>query len=58
MINRKMAKIREKFLWTSLYIEIAWLRFKILKLPPLEYIYNQSPLYSRESWPRNGLISP
>lgn len=32
MINRKMAKIREKFLWTSLYIEIAWLRFKISKL--------------------------
>ena len=36
MINRKMAKIREKFLWTSLYIEIAWLRFKISKLAPIK----------------------
>jgi hypothetical protein len=32
MIRRRMAKIKEKLVWISLYIEIAWLRFKMSKL--------------------------
>jgi len=31
MKNAKI-KIKEKWAWSLLYIEIAWLRFKILKL--------------------------
>jgi len=57
-MQKRMFKIKGKLIWISLVIEIAWLRFKILRLSPLEYIYNQSPLYFRKSWPRNGLISP
>ena len=27
-----MAKLKEKLVWISLYIEIAWLRFKMSKV--------------------------
>ena len=32
MIHRRMAKLKEKLVWISLYIEIAWLRFKMSKV--------------------------
>ena len=57
-MKKRIFKIRRKYLHISLLIEIAWLRFKILKLPPQEYIYTHPPLCFRESWPRNGLSSP
>jgi hypothetical protein len=35
-MQKRMLKIKGKLIWISLLIEIAWLRFKILKLPLLE----------------------
>jgi hypothetical protein len=32
MIHRRMARIKERLVWISLHIEIAWLRFKMSKL--------------------------
>ena len=40
---QKNFKIKGKFIRLSLLIQIAWLRFRLLKLPPQEYIYTYPP---------------
>ena len=56
-MKERMFQIRRKIVRFTLLIQIVWLRFKIRKLLPQDYIYAYPPLCFHESGLRNALIS-
>ena len=48
-MQERVFQIKARIIWVFLRIQIAWLRFRLLKPSPQEYIYTPPHLYFYES---------
>ena len=44
-MQERAFQIKARIIWFFLRIQIAWLRFRLLKLSPQEYIYTHPPIF-------------